>query len=112
MSCDQGLDTRDYGERLVLLLSLACGYPARLLIRRKKFALDGVVEQAVPLRELVVLDANARDTRPLVLSHRPDYVVEAAEPVVAVGDNGKPGRRVDTSGGSECLRHRQEVEIW
>src|SRR5215207_5146872 len=112
MSCDQRLNPRDYGERLVLLLSLARGYPARLLIRRNKFALDGVVEQAVPLRELIVFNADARDTRPLVVSHRPHYVVEAAEPVVAVGDNGKPGRRVDTPCGSERLRHRQEVEIW
>ena len=92
---------------------------ARLAARRRRacsaigqqLALRVGPEQAVPLREEVVLDADGGDPGALVFHEGPDDVPETAEAVVAIGDDRQVRRVVDADSGGERLGHGRQVHV-
>ncbi len=107
---DEGLDPRDQHEVGVLAGVDRGADLARELLHRQELALHARVEAAL-LGEDVVLHADARDARPLVLLHGAHDVDHVAVAVVDVRDDRRRHRLVDEQGGLEVLGHGEQVHV-
>jgi len=107
---DQRLGAGDHGEGGVAPSRSGSFDLPRVLVDCHEIAANPCVK-AAPLREVVVLDADAGRARALELADRPHDVDRVAVAVVAVGDDGDADGVDDAADRLERLGEGQDVRV-